>query len=164
MTHMFPTMVSDPGDRNRRFTGEVGDTAPRSLRVGYALLLVAAVIMLVIGFAQLAVGAPENFDPNSGSKFMYNVRMVAFGDIIFAAALTFAAAYVLKGSKTARRWAGAIIGLASFLNLLGFFLGVAGWASFVVVIVMVIALFFIFRPDANAFVDKQSGNLWLGVK
>lgn len=164
MTHMFPTMVSDPGDRNRRFSGDVGSTWPRSLRIGYGLLLAAAVLMLVIGFAQLAVGAPENFDPNSGSKFMYNVRMVAIGDIIFAIALTFAAAYLPKGSKKARRWAGAIIGLASFLNLLGFFLGVAGWASFVVVIVMVMALFFIFRPDANAFVDKQSGDLWQGLK
>ena len=64
----------------------------------------------------------------------------------------------------ARRVAGATIGLTVFLNLAGFVVGVAGWASFVVVIVLVIALFFMFRPAANAFVDERSGDPWRGVE
>lgn len=164
MANMFPTMVSDPGDRNRRFTGTVGEQWPRNLRLGYILSLVAAVLMLVIGFAQLAAGAPENFNPDSGSKFMLNVRVLAWGNIIFAVALTCAAAYLPKGSKTARRVAAACIGLTIFLNLAGFFVQVAGWASFLVVILLVFALFFMFRPDANAYVDEKSGDPWRGVE
>ena len=34
----------------------------------------------------------------------------------------------------------------------------------VVVGVLVFALFFMFRPAANAFVDKRSGDVWEGVE
>lgn len=164
MSRMFPTMVSDPNDRNRRYTGQVGDAWPRPLRIGYYLCLAAAVLMLVIGFAQLAAGTPENFDPASGSKFMLNVRVLAWGNIVFAIGLTCAAAYFSKGTSGARTWASVFIGLTIFLNLAGFFVNVAGWASFAVVIVLVFALFFMFRPEANAFVDAKAGNLWEGIE
>ncbi len=173
MANMFPTMVSDPGDRNRRFTGTVGETWPRTLRLGYYLCLIAAVLMLVIGFLSLANGVPERLpdawmiegaDAELVDRFVFNLRIFAWGNIIFAIALTSAAAYFRKGSKTARRWAGVCIGATIFLNLAGFFVGVAGWASFVVVILLVFALFFMFRPDANAFVDEKSGDPWRGVE
>lgn len=164
MAGMFPTMVSDPGDRNRRFTGEVGERWPGTLRTSYYLCLVSAVLMLVIGFAQLAKGAPADYDPDSGSKFMLNLHVLAWGNIIFGIGLTCAAAYFPKGSKTARRVAAAFIGLTIFVNLAGFVVNVSGWASFAVVIVLVFALFFAFRPDANAYVDKMSGDVWQGVE
>ena len=50
-----------------------------------------------------------------------------------------------------------------FLNVAGFFIGVAGWASIVVVVLLVAALFGMFRPAANVFVDTRSGDLWRGV-
>ena len=50
MAGMFPTMVSDPNDRNRRFTGEVGQAWPKPLKIGYYLCLLAALLMFVIAF------------------------------------------------------------------------------------------------------------------
>lgn len=164
MARMFPTLVSDPNDRNRRFTGEVGETWPDALRRGYVLCLISAVLMLVIGFALIAAGTPERIDDAVRDPFSRNLRLVAWGNIVLALVLASAAAYFPKGSKTARRVAGATIGLTVFLNLAGFVVGVAGWASFVVVIVLVIALFFMFRPAANAFVDERSGDPWRGVE
>ena len=64
----------------------------------------------------------------------------------------------------ARRWLAGFIGLAVFLQLASFFVGVAGWAAFVVVGLLVFALFFMFRPAANAYVDKRSGDVWEGVE
>ena len=68
-----------------------------------------------------------------------------------------------KGLQGGAALAAGFIGLAVFLQLSGFLVGVAGWASVVVVVVLVFALFFMFRPAANAFVDKRSGSVWEGV-
>lgn len=173
MPRMFPTMVSDPNDRNRRFTGTVGEQWPNTLRIGYYLCLVSAVLMLVIGFLSLSQGVPdrlpdtwmiEGADEELIDRFASNLRIFAWGNIVLGIALACAAAYLPKGSKTGRRWASVCIGLTIFLNLVGFVVQVAGWASFVVVILLVFALFFVFRPDANAFVDAKSGDVWQGVE
>ena len=63
MAGMFPTMVSDPNDRNRRFTGEVGPAWPKPLKIGYYLCLIAAVLMFVIAFLTLANGVPDRLQP-----------------------------------------------------------------------------------------------------
>lgn len=173
MAGMFPTMVSDPGDRNRRFSGEVGSEWPRSLRIGYYLILAAAVLMLVIGFVSLANGVPdrlpdtwmiEGANEELYERFAYNLRIFAWGNIILGLVLSGAAAFFSRGSKTARRVAGAATAAAVFINVAGFFIGVAGLASIAVVVVLVFALFFAFRPDANAFVDTRSGEVWRGVE
>ncbi len=173
MAGMFPTMVSDPNDRNRRYTGEVGSQWPKPLKIGYYLCLIASVLMLVIAFLTLANGVPdrlpdtwmiEGADEELLDKFARNLRVFTWGNIILAALITSCCAYMQKGSKVARRWAAGFIGLAVFLQLSGFLVGVAGWASVVVVVVLVFALFFMFRPAANAFVDKRSGSVWEGVE
>ncbi|WP_051106245.1 MULTISPECIES: DUF7144 family membrane protein [Corynebacterium] len=170
---MFPTMVSDPNDRNRRFTGEVGQAWPKPLKIGYYLILAAAVLMLVIGFVSLANGVPdrlpdtwmiEGADEELYDRFAFNLRIFAWGSIILGSLITSCCAYLPKGSKVARRWLAGFIGLAVFLQLASFFVGVAGLASVVVVVVLVFALFFVFRPAANAFVDKRSGDVWEGVE
>lgn len=166
-------MVSDPNDKNRRHSGEVGPTWPKPLKIGYYLCLIAAVLMLVIAFSTLASGVPdrlpdawmiEGADEELFDKFARNLRVFTWGSIILAALITSCCAYLHKGSKVARRWAAGCIGLAVFLQLSGFLVGVAGWASIVVVVVLVVALFFMFRPAANAFVDKRSGSVWEGVE
>ena len=49
------------------------------------------------------------------------------------------------------------IGLALFLNLAAFLTKVLSvWAAMSIVIVLAFGLFFTFRPDSNAFVDKMS--------
>ena len=173
MAGMFPTMVSDPNDRNRRFTGEVGQAWPKPLKIGYYLCLIAAVLMFVIAFLTMAKGVPdrlpdlwmiEGADEELYDTFARNQRVFTWDSIILGALITSCCAYLPKGSKVARRWLAGFIGLAVFLQLASFFVGVAGLASVVVVVVLVFALFFVFRPAANAFVDKRSGDVWEGVE
>lgn len=157
-------MVSDPNDRNRRYTGEVGAQWPRPLKTGYVLALAAAVLLLVIAFLSLNAGTPQGIEPDVRDAFTRNLRVYSWGNIILGACIASACAYLEKGSKVARRWASAFIALAVFLQLSGFLVGVAGWAAFVVVGLLVFALFFMFRPAANAWVDKRSGDMWEGVE
>ena len=161
---MFPTMVSDPNDKNRRYTGEVGSQWPRPLKAGYVLALAVAVLLLVIAFLSLKAGTPQGIEPDVRDAFARNLRVYAWGNIILGACIASACAYLEKGSKAARRWASVFIGLAVFLQLSGFLVGVAGWAALVVVGLLVFALFFMFRPAANAYVDKRSGDVWEGVE
>jgi len=161
---MFPTMVSDPNDRNRRFTGEVGQVWPKPLKVGYYLCLIAAVLMFVIAFLTMVADSPKDLDADVEGIFERNLRIYTWGSIILGSLITSCCAYLPKGSKVARRWLAGFIGLAVFLQLASFFVGVAGWAAFLVVGVLVFALFFVFRPAANAFVDKRSGDVWEGVE
>lgn len=164
MAGMFPTMVSDPNDRNRRFTGEVGQAWPKPLKIGYYLCLIAAVLMFVIAFLSMVADSPKDLDADVEGIFERNLRIYTWGSIILGSLITSCCAYLPKGSKVARRWLAGFIGLAVFLQLASFFVGVAGWAAFVVVGVLVFALFFVFRPAANAFVDKRSGDVWEGVE
>ena len=164
MAGMFPTMVSDPNDRNRRFTGEVGPVWPKPLKIGYYLCLIAAVLMFVIAFLSMVADSPKDLDADVEGIFERNLRVYTWGSIILGSLITSCCAYLPKGSKVARRWLAGFIGLAVFLQLASFFVGVAGWAAFVVVGVLVFALFFVFRPAANAFVDKRSGDVWEGVE
>ena len=164
MAGMFPTMVSDPNDRNRRFTGEVGQAWPKPLKIGYYLCLIAAVLTFVIAFLSMVADSPKDLDADVEGIFARNLRIYTWGSIILGSLITSCCAYLPKGSKVARRWLAGFIGLAVFLQLSSFFVGVAGWAAFVVVGVLVFALFFVFRPAANAFVDKRSGDVWEGVE
>ena len=164
MAGMFPTMVSDPNDRNRRFTGEVGPAWPKPLKIGYYLCLIAAVLMFVIAFLTLVADSPKDLDADVEGIFERNLRVYTWGSIILGSLITSCCAYLPKGSKVARRWLAGFIGLAVFLQLASFFVGVAGWAAFLVVGVLVFALFFVFRPAANAFVDTRSGDVWEGVE
>lgn len=166
-------MVSDPDDRNRRYTGEVGSQWPRPLQIGYYLCLIAAVLMFVIAFLTMVNGVPdrlpdswmiEGADEELIDTFARNLRVYTWGSIILGSLITSCCAYLSKGSKVARRWLAGFIGLAVFLQLASFFVGVAGWASLAEVVILVFALFFMFRPAANAYVDKRSGDVWEGVE
>ena len=166
-------MVSDPDDKNRRYTGEVGSQWPRPLQIGYYLCLIAAVLMFVIAFLTMVNGVPDRLPDSwmiegAGEElidtFARNLRVYTWGSIILGSPITSCCAYLSKGSKVARRWLAGFIGLAVFLQLASFFVGVAGWASLAVVVILVFALFFMFRPAANAYVDKRSGDVWEGVE
>ena len=164
MAGMFPTMVADPNDRNRRFSGEVGDTWPSPLRTAYWFFVAAAVMMLVTGVMLLTTKFPPDLDPDLLKTVKLNTRLVAVGNIILALCLTACAAYFEKGSKRARRWASGFIFLTIFLNFAGFFVGVVGLVSIVIVGLLAFGAFFMFRPAANAFMDHKSGDLWKGVR
>lgn len=164
MAGMFPTMVADPNDPNRRYRGPVGEEWPASLRIGYWLLLLAAVLMLVNSFLMLRAGVPTGLDPEISRTVVMNYRVVAWGNIILALCLTACAAYFERGSKTSRRVASVVVLLTIFLNFAGFFVGIAGFGAFVIVALLGFGVFFIFRPAANAFVDERSGDVWRNVR
>ena len=58
----------------------------------------------------------------------------------------------------------AMVMVTMFLNFAGFYIGVAGWAPFLIVFLLAFGMFFAFRPASNAFVDEQSGDPWRGVE
>ena len=171
MAGMFPTMVSDPNDpnRNHRFTASGEEGCPRNLRVAFYLICAAGVLMLLTAFTLLANGYPGDAVIHEVSKllgdvadepfrqrYMTNMRVTAWGSIILTVWLVSAAAYFPKGSRKARRWAGAGVALACFLHLASFVVQVTAWVSMVVVVLLVVAMLLAFRPDSNAFVDEKS--------
>lgn len=164
MAGMFPAMVADPNDRNRRYSGPVGDEWPAPLRTGYWCFLLAAVLMLVSSFLMLRAGTPAELEQDVALSFRRNMRIVAVGNIILALCLTASAAFFERGSKRARRFAALFIFLTIFLNFAGFFVGVAGWVVFAIVALLAVGAFLIFRPSANAFVDERSGDVWRNVR
>lgn len=164
MAGMFPTMVSDPNDRNRRHFDDVTEVWPQSLKIGYLLFMTAAVLMLVTGMIMLRAGVPAELEGDVYLSFRRNMRIVAFGNMILGLLLAGCAAFFEQGSKRARLWASALVFLIIFLNFAGFFVGVSGWSAFAIVVLVGLGIFFAFRPAANAFVAHRSGDLWLGVK
>ena len=158
MAGMFPTMLSHPDDANRRSSaGQAGDEWPRPLQIGFYLICAASVLMLLSAMTLLSQGLPDGIDESLRGYFMTNMRVAAFGNIILAVLLVSAASFFRQGSRSARRWASVFIGLALFLNLAAFLTKVLSlWAAMSIVIVLAFGLFFTFRPDSNAFVDKMS--------
>lgn len=164
MAGMFPTFVADPNDRNRRYHSTAGPTWPGSLRAAYYVALVAAVLLLLSSMLMLASGAPKDAGAEFAQAFATNMRIVAWTDILLGLIVAGCAAFFERGSKGARRLFAAAVAIAVFVNLAGFFVGVAGWSAFAVTLLLVAALFFAFRPAANAFVDARSGDLWRNVE
>lgn len=164
MAGMFPTFVADPNDRNRRFHEKVGPTWPASLRAAYYVALAGAVLLLLTGMLMLTSGAPKDADAQFAQAFTTNMRIVAGLDILLGLAIAGCAAFFERGAKRARRVFAAAVAVAAFVNMAGFFIGVAGWAAFAVTLILVAALFLAFRPAANAYVDERSGDLWRSVE
>ena len=164
MAGMFPTFVADPNDRNRRFTGSVGNTWPGSLRASYYAALASAVLLLLFGLLMLTSGAPKDADAEFAEAFGRNMRIVAWLNILLGLVIAGCAAYFERGSKAARRIFAIAVAVAIFMNLVGFFLNVTGWGIFAVVILLVIAVFLAYRPAANAYVDARSDDPWRDVE
>lgn len=152
---MFPTMVGDSDDPNRRYTAYTGGAWPRDLRVSYWLCMGGALLMLVTGMMLLSAGAPEGADEEFRAVFMRNMCVTAVANLVLALCLTATAAQFPKGVTGARPWASAFIAAAIFVNLVAFVIQVASWASFSIVVVLTFAVFFMFRPAANQFVEGQ---------
>lgn len=169
MAGMFPTMVADPNDRNRRHTDAATETWPTPLKVAYWLVVAAAVLMLVTAvdlFATVFLGTylPPDLDTDVTRSLLLNTRIVAVGNIVLALGLAACAAFFERGSKRARRVASVLVMLTAFVNLAGFFVHAVGFVAFAIVVLLAFAGFFMFRPAANAFVDHRSGDLWQGLR
>lgn len=163
MAGMFPTMVSDPNDPNRRYNAPGGHQWPGALRTAFRLLVVAAVLMLLAGMMLLAEGFPDGADEAFREAFMRNMRVAAWSNIVLSLALGGAAAYLERGSKVARRWAAVFAAAAIFVNVAAFALKVTSWVSFVIVLLLAVALWTMFRPAVNAYVDGKHSP-WEGLE
>ncbi|WP_342318948.1 hypothetical protein [Corynebacterium mayonis] len=159
---MFPTMVGDPNDPNRRYDPEVSGTWPAALRNGFRLALVASVLMLLTAMVALSAGFPLGADEAFRAPFMRNMRFVAFGNIVLALGLVACAAQLQQGSRAARRAMAGCAAASIFLNLAGFALKVTSWASFLIAILLAVAMWLVFRPVANGYFDERH-SLWRGV-
>lgn len=152
---MFPTMVGDSNDPNRRYAARgAGEGAPSGLRTAFWLIMAAALLMLLNGMMLLAIGFPEGADELFREAFMRNMRVTAFGNILLAVPLVVVATQLPAATKRVRIWAAALIAAVIFLNVAAFMIKVASWASFSIVLLLTFAVFFLFRPAANQFVER----------
>ncbi|WP_291313279.1 hypothetical protein [Corynebacterium sp. UBA2622] len=163
MAGMFPTIVGGANDPNRRYDVPAGETWPAPLRLAFRLLVIAAVLMLLSGMMMLAGGFPDGADEAFRDVFMLNMRFAAVGDILLGLGIGGCAAYLERGSRAARRWAAVLAAAGIFLNIAAFALKVSSWASFVIVLILAVAAWFMFRPASNAYIDVKH-SLWRGVE
>lgn len=134
---------------------------PKVFTAGYAVVLAAAALLLTISMMMLMVSLPEpDFGDELLEAFRRNRRFVAVANMVFAVALACAAAYTKAGSRKARRVLAAVVALAVFVNLAGLFVGAAGLFSLLVVILLAVGMWLLFRPASNAFVAQRSGDVW----
>lgn len=155
MPAMYPTMVGDSNDSNRRPSGQEGSGWPNALRTAYWCALGCAVAMLLTGMMLLAAGFPEGADEQLRGAFMTNMRITAFGNMALALGLVVAVTQLPARSKRARGWATGACAVAIFLNLAGFVVGVASWASFAIVVALTVTVFFLFRPESTRYLEGE---------
>lgn len=159
---MFPTPFTGSGgnDPNRSWREKPSPdgTWPTSLRYGFVLTIVAAILMLVTGMVMLTHGEIRGEDAPLDviASYESNLRIVAIGNIVLALLLTAAASYLRRGSVVGRRWLGVGLFISAFLNIAGFIVSVVGLASIVIVVLVAFAGMFAFRPAANEFVRETT--------
>ena len=163
---MFPTPFSGSGsDPNRAWKKEsVSDgTWPKSLRCGFVTTIVAAVLMIVTALFVLSQGELAGADVplDVAAAHASNRRVVAFGNIALALAMTVSASYLRRGSRAGRRWLAVFLFAAAFLNIAGFIVAVTGFAAIVIVALAAFAGLFCFRPAANEFIRECT---WRRIK
>lgn len=154
---MFPTIVGGSDDPNRRYAADAqwaGEGVPPALRTSFWLVMAAALLMLVSGMMLLSTGFPAGADEQFRAAFMRNMRVTAYGNMILALGLVVSATQFPKAIKGARLWAAGLIAGAIFLNLVAFIIKVTSWASFGIVVLLTFAVFFMFRPAANQFMER----------
>lgn len=155
MPSMFPSFSAHPDDPNRRYHVEVGDDWPRSLQIGFWLVVVGAVVMLVTAMMMITTGYPgDPADTAMRTAFMRNMWFVAVMNIILALVMGAAASYLRQGSRNARRIVAACIALACVFNVMAFAIRVGGLALMLVVVLLAFASLFLFRPAVNAYIDS----------
>lgn len=159
MTSTYPSFIPDPNDRNRRTSVELpaDGSWPVQLRWGFVLILVGAVLMLLTALLQLTGGYPGDPDADYDviNYFMRNLRFTAYGNILAAVILTVLATRLRSGNKVARRWITGVIVLVCALNIVSYLLGIAGFGSVLIMVLLILALLMIFRPSSNAFIDRE---------
>lgn len=164
MPSMFPGMYADPNDPNRRPRTPAGDpdTWPASLRWSYWLSVAAAIVMVLAGLVMLTENpqAASDANPEAGrdliEAFRGNLRFVGIANIITGLLIAALAAQLRSGSRLSRRILLVVIALAVFLNVVAFAIQVGGLAMILIVILLALAAFLMFRPDANHYVAYKT--------
>lgn len=153
-------MSSFPIDPNRRsnFTLPEDGSWPSSLRWGYVLCVISAILMMLTGFIMFSEGFQGGLDAPAEYReaFMMNLRIVAGGNIILALCIGATAAQLSKRNRGARRWLLAFIAIAAGINVLGFVFTVSGLMSIFLVVLLAMAAVLIFRPASNAYMRQDS--------
>lgn len=130
---------------------------PMSMRIGYWLSVVGAILMLVT--ALIVLGDRSQPGPNVTQEQIdfvtSNTRFYGIGNAVLAVAIGLLAPQLKNGGKFSRRWLAGVIGLACFLNVAGILAQVVGPAAMVIVFVLAFAALHTFKPESNAFVRKH---------
>lgn len=160
MSSMSGSFRRDPNDLNRRRNVSLpsdGDW-PKSLRWGYVLCVVSAILMLLSGLLMLSNGyiGDPNEDPAIIDSFLLNMRFNAWFNIIAALVIAVLAAQLRGGGRISRRWLAGVIALSLFVNVASFAIQVGGLGLMVIVVFLAFAALFLFRPAANEYMQKKS--------
>lgn len=159
---MFPTPFSGSGapDPNRSWKEPqpADGSWPKSLRNGFVFAILTAILMLLTALVMLTSGPMPIQDAplDVTATYRSNYRIVAWGNIVFALALTVAATSLRRGSAAGRRWFAGLLFVTAFLNIVGFIVSVVGLAGIVIVALAAFAGLFAFRPAANEFIREKT--------
>lgn len=158
MPSMFPSFSSHPDDLNRRYNEpSTGEDWPRSLQIGFWLIVAGAIMMLLTAMLMIATGFPgDPADTEMRDAYMRNMWFMSIFNILVGLVMGGAASYLRMGSKNARRIVAVCIALACFFNAAAFALRVGALSMMVVVVLLALAALFIFRPAANAYISAKS--------
>lgn len=158
MPSMFPSLATPGEDPNRRIDyWKPGDPTPRVVIAGFAMILVAAVLMIYSGIGMFLLDwnrEPINAQEAERMAFVQrNVRILAGLNIIFAIVLILLAPKVRDGYRNKRRLALWIACLAIFFMLAGWVLGFSGMGQSLIALLLAIAFLLVYRPAADPFFD-----------
>lgn len=164
MPSMFPGMYRSPDDPNRRLRGgDASDPAdgswPSVLRWGYWVCVAAAILMIFSGLVMVAMpdGDRVGAAPEVIEAFHRNVRFVAIFNIVAGVLVAALAAQLKSGGLISRRVLIVVIALAVFCNVAAFAIQVGGLAMILIVILLAVAAFLVFRPAANRYFARANG-------
>lgn len=159
MPSMFPTPATGGDDLNRR-RGEdrtPEGQLPRSLQIGFVLLLLTAAFMILTGLIMFTSGytGPADVDADYIEVVVNNQRFIggvnAFAGIVIAAL----ASQLIRGGKLPRRILLGILLLVALLDLLSFVTRAGGFALVVIVLALAVGALLIFTPSASAHIGRN---------
>ncbi|WJY62437.1 hypothetical protein CATRI_01640 [Corynebacterium atrinae] len=161
---MFPGMYRSPDDPNRRLRSDgASDPAdgswPPVLRWGYWVCVAAAIFMTFSGLVMFALPVEDRAGaaPEVIEAFHRNVRFVAIFNVVAGVLVAALAAQLKSAGLVSRRVLIVVIALAVFCNVAAFAIQVGGLAMIVIVILLAVAAFLVFRPASNRYFARANG-------
>lgn len=158
---MFPSLIPPSDDQNRRINyWKPGEPTPRAVVIGFALILVAAAMMIFFGVNMFLLDwdrPPSSPEEAERMEFVRNnVRILGGINAVLGAALAFLAPKIRDGHRRQRRWALWIGALAIFFMLAGWVFRFTPVGQAVIALMLAFAFLAVYRPAAEPYFEEAS--------